>query len=241
MGQAVTSPTPAVIAVTFARGGSKGVPRKNVRPLAGKPLIAHAIEAGRASRCVGRHIVSTDDEEIAEIARSYGAEVPFMRPAELASDTAPEILSWKHAIRTLRAAGEQFDVMVSLPATAPLRRPQDIDSAVALLVDTGADLVITVSPSQRSPYFNMVTLDPAGRATIVMGNHDVFRRQDAPRVFDVATVAYAARPDYMLDAQSAFEGDVRAVEVPASSAVDIDTELDFQFAEFLAARNKEIP
>ena len=223
---------PNVVGFIFARGGSKGVPRKNIRMLAGKPLIAYAIETGFSSRYIQRVVVSTDDAEIASVARQFGAEVPFMRPAELACDDAPESLSWQHALRTL--ADPDLDVFVSLPPTSPLRMAADVDSCIETLLSSDADIVITVTPATRNPYFNMVILDTAGVARLVIPPERAFqRRQSAPPVFDVTTVAYAVRPEFVLGGRPLFEGRVRAVVVPSERAVDIDTELDFHVADML--------
>ena len=226
---------PKVFAFIFARGGSKGLPRKNIRPLAGKPLIAHAIETARASRHIQRVIVSTDDEEIAAIARAHGAEVPALRPSELASDTAAEWLAWRHAITEL--AGAPFDVFVSIPPTAPLRSVADVDACIETLLGGDCDIVITASEAHRNPYFNMITRATDGTARIVIAPEGkVTRRQDAPAVYDVTTVAYAARPDFILRESGIFAGRVKAVLIPAERALDIDTQLDFDFAEFLLGR-----
>lgn len=233
---------PHVVAGIFARGGSKGVPRKNVRLLGGKPLIAWAIEAARASRLISRVIVSTDDPEIADVASRFGAEVPFLRPAELARDDSPELLAWQHAIRAIDGAvgGEKCDVFVSVPATSPLRAVQDIDACIVALLAGDADAVIAVKAADRSPYFNMVTMDPAGYVKLVVQpDTDVSRRQDSPAVYDVTTVAYAFRPAYVLSARSILQGRVRAVVVPAERALDIDTELDFAIAEYLIGRRTQ--
>ena len=227
------------LAGIFARGGSKGVPRKNIRLLAGKPLIAYAIETARASRLIDRVVVSTDDEEIARVAERCGAEVPFRRPPELARDDAPEWLSWQHAIRTVQAQEPALRVgcFVSVPATSPLRAVEDVDACIRLLQASDADLVVTVTPAGRSPYFNMVTLDGDGWARLVMPSAPALaRRQDAPPVYDMTTVAYAARPEFVLRAASWREGRVKAVVVPRERALDIDTELDFEFAEFMVRR-----
>ena len=228
-----------MIAVIAARGGSKGVPRKNVRPLAGKPLIAHAIETALESEWIDRVIVSTDDIEIAEVSQRYGAEVPFMRPEELARDDSPEWLTWQHAIRSLESVKgiPNIDVFVSIPPTAPLRSVENVDACIQMLLESDADIVITVKPAERNPYFNMVTLVEGDDARLVMlPERPVHRRQDAPPVYDVTTVAYAARPLFVLNATSMFEGKVKAVVVPAEGALDIDTELDFKFAEFMLGR-----
>jgi N-acylneuraminate cytidylyltransferase len=228
--------TPYVVGVIFARGGSKGVPRKNIRLLNGKPLIAYAIETARASRLIERVFVSTDDEEIATVARQYQAEVPFIRPAELAQDRTPEWLAWQHAIRSITALdpSRPIDAFVSIPPTSPLRSTEDVDACVQLLLDGEADIVITVRPAERNPYFNMVTLNNSSDAQLVIPpNASISRRQDAPVVYDITTVAYAARPAYVLHATSIFEGRVKAVVVPTERAIDIDTETDFRIAEVL--------
>lgn len=228
-----------VIGFVFARGGSRGIPRKNLRCLGGKPLIGYSIETAFRSRHIRRVVVSTEDEEIAEVARRFGAETPFMRPPELATDSAPEWLAWQHAVRMMNqeSHAEKMDVFVSLPTTAPSRSPRDVDACIDLLASSGADAVITVSEARRNPYFNMVELDENQNARIVMsGRTKITRRQDAPRVYDMTTVAYAARPEYILSADNILQGNLRAVVVPPERAVDIDTELDFQFAEFLLQR-----
>ncbi len=228
-----------ILGAIFARGGSKGVPRKNIRPLAGKPLIAYAIETARASHYIDRVIVSTDDEEIAAVAREFGAEVPFMRPAELARDDSPEWMAWQHAIRTMqKQLDEPLRAFVSVPATSPLRAVEDVDACIRLLLESDADVVITVTPAARNPYFNMVVLDEEQTAHLVMtGEAAVHRRQDAPAVYDITTVAYAARPEFILNHHALFEGKIKAVLVPPERALDIDTVLDFQFAEFLLEKH----
>ncbi len=227
---------PYVVGFIFARGGSKGLPRKNTRMLAGKPLIAYAIETALASELIDRVIVSTDDNEIADVARQYGAEIPFMRPQELACDDSREWLAWQHAIRTLEAAKgtRKASVFVSIPPTAPLRAVEDVDVCIRTLLESDADIVITVKQADRNPYFNMVSLDEDGYAQLVIPlDRPIHRRQDAPQVYDMTTVAYVARPDFVLNSRSAFEGKVKAIVVPAERALDIDTELDFMFADFL--------
>ena len=221
----------------FAGGVSKGIPRKNLRVFSGKPLIAHAIDVARASRLVDRVVVSTDDPEIAEEARRFGAEVPFLRPKELAQDDTPEWLAWRHAIGAVRADGGGLDIFLSLPPTSPLRSVEDVDACVSMLLGSDADIVITAMSSDRNPFFNMISLDAAGFAhPVVTPAKPIFRRQDAPIVYDMTTVAYAARPDFILRASGIFEGKVKAVFVPAHRAIDIDSEADFEYAEFLAGR-----
>jgi len=223
----------------FARGGSKGLPGKNIRPLAGKPLIAYAIETGRASPSVGRVLVSTDDPSIAEAARTYGAEVPFIRPHELARDDSPELLAWKHALHFLKAERDAVfpEVFVSLPAIAPLRAVDDVEACIEKLCsDPDADIVITVRRRERSPYFSTVAMDNNCEVHRLLGaTQPLYRRQDAPAAYEVVPLVYAARPAFImaLDSPNYFLGRVRGVLVPEERAIDIDTEMDFLFAEFL--------
>ena len=138
------------VAFIFARGGSKGLPGKNIRPLGGKPLIAWAIEQALSVKRIGRVIVSTDSEEIAAVARDFGAEVPFIRPTELARDDSPEWLAWRHALNYLReTTGVLPEVMVSVPTTAPLRLAVDIENCLDEYEKGDADIVITVTDAHR--------------------------------------------------------------------------------------------
>jgi len=229
------------MAFIFARGGSKGLPGKNIRILGGKPLIAWSIEQAISVGRIDRVVVSTDSEEIASVARAYGAEVPFIRPAELARDESPEWLAWRHALNYLKETeGVLPDVMVSVPATAPLRLFVDLDNCLDEYEKGQADMVITVSDAHRSPYFNMVTCNNEGMVSLVIPpSSAVLRRQDAPVVYDMATVAYVVKSEFVMTHNSMFEGRVRAVYVPSERAIDIDTLLDFQIAEFLLTIRKE--
>lgn len=229
----MTSDNLNIIGLVCARGGSKGVPRKNLRLLGGKPLIAYAIQTGLACPSLKRLIVSTEDEEIGRVASSFGAEVPFRRPAELARDASPEWLVWQHAARTLEAAGERVDVLLSLPPTSPLRSAEDVEACLALLLQGGCDAVITVRPAERNPYFNMVALKDDFVELAARPPVPINRRQEAPDVYDVTTVAYALRRDFLMNASHLFEGRLKAVIVPRERALDIDTEMDFAIAECL--------
>ena len=223
------------VAFIFARGGSKGLPGKNIRPLNGKPLIAWSIQHALAVKRIDRVIVSTDSEEIAELARQYGAEVPFMRPAELAGDNSPEWLAWRHALNYLNESiGLLPEVMVSVPTTAPLRLPIDIENCLDEYEKGYADIVITVTDAHRSPYFNMVKINADDSVGLVNPPQTtIARRQDVPVVYDMATVCYVANPEFVMTHNSTFEGRVKAIHVPTERAIDIDTLLDFQIAECL--------
>lgn len=224
-----------IVAFIFARGGSKGLPGKNIRPFGGKPLIGWSIEHALAVKWIERVIVSTDSDEIAAVARQYGAEVPFIRPAELARDDSPEWLAWRHALNYLRETTGAFpEVMVSVPTTAPLRLTLDIENCLVEYQKGEVDMVITVTEAHRSPYFNMVKTNADGTVGLVNPLQSaIAHRQDAPVVYDMATVCYVARPDFVMTHNAIFEGRVKAVQVSVERAIDIDTLLDFQIAESL--------
>jgi len=228
------------VAFIFARGGSKGLPGKNIKMFAGKPLIAWAIEHAHEAQGIRRVIVSTDSKEIATIATRYGAEVPFMRPSHLAKDDSPEWLSWRHALEFIRDDEGSFpSAMVSVPVTAPLRQPIDIERCLELFSKGDADVVITVTDAHRNPYFNMVTMKSNGSIELILSRTSgIRRRQDAPEVFDMTSVAYVANPAFVMTHESVFAGSVKAVRVPIERSIDIDTLLDFEMAEFLFTRGK---
>ena len=186
------------LAFIFARGGSKGLPGKNIRPLAGKPLIVHSIETALSCGRIAGVYVSTDDAAIAEVAHQAGANV-IERPAELATDTAPEWLAWRHAIETVERSRGAFDLFVSLPPTSPLRSVQDVENAIESMEnDPTADICLTMTDASRSPYFNMVAADGTGGVRLaITGPAGFSRRQDAPKLFDITTVAYVAKRSFV--------------------------------------------
>lgn len=215
----------------FARGGSKGVPDKNIRDLGGKPLLAHAMQVARQVTEIERMYVSTDSSEIAAVAERFGATT-ILRPYELAQDDSPEWLAWRHAINRVREEGRDFHRFVSLPATSPLRIADDVTRCLSAL-DINTDFVVSITPAQRSPWFNMVKADASGRLSLLAEGRQVVRRQDAPVGYDLTTVAYVSRPEYILEKEGIWGGRVRGVVVPQERAIDIDTELDFTVADFL--------
>lgn len=221
-------------AFVFARGGSKGIPRKNLQLLDGKPLLAWSIEMGQILSEIKQVFVSTEDAEIADVANALGAEV-INRPGHIARDTSPEWLAWQHAIEWVQERLGTFDRFLSLPTTAPLRSPVDVQSCLDLL-DENTDVVITMTPTSRSPWFNMVSESTNGELKLLVdGNY--IRRQDAPVGYDVSTVAYVLRPNFAMDHQRLWDGRVKGVVVPNERALDIDTPLDLEIARFLKAKD----
>jgi len=225
-------------AFIFARGGSKGLPGKNIKMLLGKPLIQYSIEAALSTLEIDKIFVSTEDTNIAEIAKKNGAIV-IDRPDNLATDCSPEWLSWQHAVNWVKNNYGEFDGFVSLPATSPLRSVNDIASAIQKRDDTNADVCVAVTPSSRSPYFNMVKELDDGTIEIVnkVNIDSISHRQDSPKVFDVTTVAYVTTVNFILNNNGIFDGSVTNVKVPKYRSVDIDDIYDFYFAESILLKN----
>ena len=218
-------------AFIFARGGSKGIPGKNIKPLLGKPLIQYSVEVAIQTPGINKVFVSTDDADIAKVSRSNGAIV-IDRPIELAQDDSPEWQAWKHAISWVREQYGDFEEFISLPATSPLRSVKDVESAALRRSNIGADICIAITPASRSPYFNMVKkLNNSLIELVNKPTNLISRRQDAPEVFDITTVVYVADVEFIMNNDNIFDGIVTSIEVPRHRAVDIDDMHDFNFAE----------
>lgn len=216
----------AILGLIPARGGSKGIPRKNVRSIAGKPLIAWTIEAALATRSLDRVVVTTDDAEIAEIAVAHGADVPFLRPADLARDETPGIDPVLHALDVLPG----HDTVVLLQPTSPLRTSGDIAAAVALSGGGRAGNVISVSEAAHVGW--TFAMDAAG--VLEFGARDVaMRRQDMARQFVLNGAIYVAATDRLRAARSFLVPGAIGYPMPAERSVDIDTTLDWRVAEML--------
>jgi N-acylneuraminate cytidylyltransferase len=185
-------------------------------------------------------MVSTDCPDIAAAAEAAGAEVPFMRPADLAGDRSSELLAWRHAIEEMNRRGTALDLFLSVPATAPLRAPEDIDRAVERFLElqgagTPADLVLTVTEARANPYFSMVRIAEAPWLALAAetGATGPTRRQDAPAVFEIVPVAYVAAPSYVMHTSHLLAGRVAHVLIPPERALDIDTPFDLHLADLL--------
>ena len=227
-----------IVALICARSGSKGVPNKNIKLLAGKPLIVRSINQIKELKEINRVIVSTDSEEIAKIAINAGADVPFMRPKKLSEDNTPEWLVWRHAIENInKIYGGYPDILIIVPVTAPLRTVDDLKNCLIEYQKGKADIIITATDSHRSPYFNMVKIDKEGIVNLVISpEENITRRQDTPNVYDMTTVAYVTTPRFILENDSIFSGIVRHVHIPIERALDIDTLFDFKIAELLLSK-----
>lgn len=229
-----------IVGAICARGGSKGVPRKNLRSLAGKPLIAHTIQCAQACPSLQRVVVSTDDTEIADVARRYGADVPFIRPAHLAQDDSPKWPVFQHLVQTLEhMTGQRVGMLVDLDTGTPLRQPADIVGCVEQLRAGQAEVVVTAYEADRNPYFNMVELDLHGLARIVKPSaKPIARRQDAPAVYNLSPAVYAIARDALWTYEHWSEARLQIHVIPRERAIDIDSELDFRLVEHLLHRPK---
>jgi CMP-N,N'-diacetyllegionaminic acid synthase len=212
------------------------MPRKNLRLLAGRPLIAWTIECARAASGVDRVVVSTDDAEIADVARAWGAEVPFLRPAELARDDTPDRPVFDHAIAALAASGYRPEVVAWLRPTAPLRMEADVDAAVALLAGTGADSVRSVCAVEHHPFW-MRRLDDDRLWPFLpdVREEDFPRRQLLPPAYRLNGAVDAVRVARVGATGALFGGDVRGYVMPRERSIDIDDETDLVMAEALLA------
>jgi CMP-N-acetylneuraminic acid synthetase len=222
-----------VLGVVTARGGSKGIPRKNIVPLLGKPLLAYTAEAARAARLLTRTVLSTDDEDIAQVGRDWGLDVPFPRPPELARDDTPTIPVLQDVVRKLEQAGEAYDAVMVLQPTNPLRRPEDIDGAIELLGRTGADSVISfVDVGEKHPA-RMKFIDPEGRVTDppFAEQFEGERRQDLVKLYMREGSIYLTRRHVLMEQGSLKGRDCRAWIVPEDRAGNIDTPFDLFLVE----------
>ena len=222
----------SIYAFVFARGGSKGLPGKNKLKIKNIPLLAHGINQAKQIKEIKGIFVSSECSDIGGIAVSYGAEW-IKRPPELATDFSPEWLSWQHAINYVKNKKGSFKYFLSLPATAPLRSIEDIKKALNNLKED-VDIIVSMTKSKRSPWFNMVTKDKKGRIKIIMDETYFKRRQDAPLCYDLTTAFYFAKTEFILNANNIWEGKVLGVEIPEERGIDIDNSYDFNIAKFIA-------
>jgi N-acylneuraminate cytidylyltransferase len=220
----VSIPKNKVLGLIPARGGSKGLPRKNVLNAGGKPLIAWTIEAARQSEVVGHTILSSDDDEIMKVAAAWGCSVPFRRPDELASDTASTMDVVMHAL-------DQFpecEYVVLLQPTSPLRSAADINAAFGLMVESGAPSCVSVCEVDQSPYW-MYRLGPEGKlAAVLQTPEGVTRRQDLPPIFTLNGAIYIARTDWLRRTGSFVNAETVGYRMPRERSIDIDTRDDFE-------------
>lgn len=225
-----------ILALIPARGGSKGVPRKNVRPLAGKPLIAHTLEvAAQVGHLFHRVVVSTDDAEIADVARACGADVPFLRPTELAGDRVPTLPVIQHAVHAIEALdGVRLDWVCLLQPTAPLRNAADVEAAIALAAEGGCDSVISVVQVFAEHPILMKRIEDGRLLPFCVEEREGTRRQDyAPPAYMRNGAIYLSRRDTLIESGSIWGETIRPLVMPAERSPSIDDELDFKLVQLL--------
>jgi N-acylneuraminate cytidylyltransferase/CMP-N,N'-diacetyllegionaminic acid synthase len=234
-----------ILGVIPARGGSKGVPRKNIAQLCGKPLIEHIFESARRSKYINRLVLSTEDDEIAQVARSKGIEVPFMRPFELATDTASSISVIKHALRYFDDSNLRFDGVISLQPTNPFTTTETIDRAIKLWLDTGCDSITTVSEVTRAHPYITKRFKPGNiieSFCVIPEGVVIHQRQSRERAYYMTGAIYV-RSRELIEAENMDEhylgSDARAVVVDETEAHDINSELDLELAEWIMMRTRK--
>lgn len=220
------------LALIPARGGSKGIPRKNIRLLAGKPLIAWSIQAALESGCVDSVVVTTEDEEIAEVSRRWGAQVPFMRPAELAADDSPGMDAVLHAMGKLPG----FDAILLLQPTSPLRNSADIRAMMDFVASRQANCAVSVCPAAQSPYW-MMHLGADQKLTRLIESDLITRRQELPHVYTLNGALYFARTAWLAASKTFFNQETMGFVMPPEKSLDIDTELDWRMAELMLSES----
>jgi len=228
-----------ILCTICARGGSKGVKNKNIKPINGQPLISYTIEQAKKSGLFEHIVISTDSDDIANIAKEYGAEVFFKRDAAMASDTAGKLEVIKDAfMKSEIYYGEKYDYLIDLDATAPLRVVEDITNSFKQFLKNDNDNLITAMPSRRSPYFNLVEVDSTGTVTLSKKlDNAVLRRQDAPKSYDMNASIYIWKRDTILNKDTIFLENTGLYVMPEERSIDIDHEIDYKFVEFLMKEN----
>lgn len=221
-----------IFAIIPARGGSKGIPGKNIKPLAGKPLIAWTIEAALQAKGIDRVIVSTEDEEIALVAKQFGAEVPFMRPLALAQDDTPGFAPVLHAIERL----PDFDWVLLLQPTSPLRSVADIESIIGLCREKHASSAVSITEVSEHPFWMYRRDEQQQLRPLIPNRPDIMQRQDLPPAYALNGALYLARTDWLIENQGFIGQETLGYVMPEDRSFDLDTPLDWQWVEFLMER-----
>lgn len=234
------NPTGRVLAVIPARGGSKGIPNKNIAPVAGRPLIAWTIAAAQEARCVERVVLTTDSPVIAEVAREYGAETPFLRPPELAEDDTPGIVPILHAVGWLdEHEGYCPDYVMALQPTSPLRTAQDIEAAARLAWEKAADGVVSVCPAKHHPYWMKKIAEDGRMADFLPIDREYTRRQDLPPVYALNGALYLVRREVLVQRETWYTDRTYAYVMPPERSLDVDTPWELYLADLILRERRE--
>lgn len=229
------------LCVISARGGSRGLPGKNIRPLLEKPMIVWSIEQALATPGIDRVVVSTDSEEIAAVARIAGAETPFVRPDYLSTSEAGKFDVFKHALVSCEEYyNEKYEFYLDLDCTSPLRDIKDISACISRFREVrkhGVDGVFTVCDARKNPYFNLLETDKSGALKICKNlPSTIVRRQDAPPVYEHVASIYVFSPEYIHSASYLLDGHTEGYDIGSEKSLDVDSDLDFLLVEYLMKR-----
>ena len=231
-----------VVAIIHARGGSKRIPQKNIRPLAGKPLVAYMIGAARSAKTINRVIVSSDHPEIIKISKEYGAEVPFVRPKDISEDVPSELVT-QHAVRYLESEEKYtVDVAVTIQPTTPFCLPDDVDGCVSTLLNSDADSVVSVTQVHQRPEW-MYYIDESGYAHNLMDKEmrgDIGVSQSLKKLYIPNGGIYATRRQVLFEQNSIFGTNIKLWVMPPERSIDIDEPIDLEFADFIARKMQKI-
>lgn len=222
-----------ILIIIPARGGSKGIPRKNIKPLNGKPLIYYAIDTARAITADENICVSTDDMEIKSVVEAYGLKVPFLRPDELATDTAGTYEVLLHALDYYEKQGKQYKAVLLLQTTSPFRTAEQVKEALAIYDHSDADMVVSVKECPANPYYNVFEEYENGYLHVCKGDGNIFRRQDAPKVYEYNGAIYIMNADKLKYIHMHKLPHRAKYVMDAKSSFDLDTMQDWQIAEMM--------
>ena len=231
-----------IVSFIFARGGSHGLKNKNLLKFKKTSLLGNSIFQSKKSRYIKRTFVSTDSKKIAREAKKNNAEIPFIRPKHLAKANSPEIYSWKHAVGFLdKKLNINPDYIAVVPTTCPLRKVSDIDKCIHKAIKNNLDMVMAITPSSKNPYFNMIQkkrgqyhIFSTSGSTRNIKKRKIFRRQDAPKCFDLTTACFVFKPNYIKRTLNLFAGKVGFVLIKKERSIDIDDHIDYKIANFLS-------
>jgi CMP-N,N'-diacetyllegionaminic acid synthase len=230
-----------ILAIITARGGSKGVPKKNIRPLNGKPLIAYSIEAAKRSRYIDRVVISTDSEEIADIAVLHGAEILFLRPAQYSTDESPVWEAIVHALQWIEEHERKtYSTFCLLQPTSPFRKSQHIDCAFDKFFSVKtADSLISICESSKSPFWSQIISSDGLLHPLIESKEQYNRRQDLPKTYDINGAIYISKTEFYRRMKSFLKGKTTFFVMERDSSLDIDTELDFIVADAICLQKSK--
>lgn len=222
------------VVLICARGGSKGLKNKNIKKINNLELVGWSIKIAKKIKNIKKIIISSDSKKIINIADKYGALAPFKRPKNISSSTANEFLVWKHAIKKIHQIYNFFpDFIISLPPTCPSRSIKDVNKALKFFLNNKFDGLVSICESNRSPYFNIVKKNKNQSINIFSTKNNIYRRQDAPKTYDLTTAFYIANTKYVLNTSSFLSGNIAGYQIQRKNGIDIDDIYDFNLAKII--------